>query len=43
MRRNRKCYVCKKIIPPVAVEHLDPFCSVACCRAHYGILLPKRV
>lgn len=39
VRKDGKCYVCKKKRPPIAVAHEDPFCSGVCCRAWYGCSL----
>ncbi|MGH2403746.1 MAG: hypothetical protein ACRDGN_04700 [bacterium] len=35
-KRRDLCQRCGKRIPPVALEHNDPFCSRVCAEATYG-------
>lgn len=39
VRADGLCVVstCTRVVPALALLHLDPFCSTGCCRAWYGV------
>ena len=33
---KKKCALCGKPLPPVAILHNDPYCSTVCARKMFG-------